>query len=526
MTVQTPGFLSEPKIHSLLALLKMLNTGELEVPRFQRPFVWDDDRQLELLRSVRDGLPIGSLMIWETRTHISASDRLGDRALPASDAAIHKYLIDGQQRLATLYSALVPLGEGEAIPAESAYFDLVLDDFVMLSPKEVGAQHLDLRLVLDSVRFRKAQRAFAEEVEDLWIERSDRVATAFKDYQLATVTLKTDDLALVIRTFERVNTQGVQMSRVHMIHALSWSETFHLTERLEALRVERLSDLGWAELDDERILDACRLRLGLPFDDKQPDRLARLLQANPEELDRAVEDLARAALFLRDRCHVRTPRLLPFRQQLLVLARALAEVSAEDDTVAGRLDAWFWVSSLTGWFEGGEGAAARGRLQSALDTIVAIARGEHRSPFGARTERKPIGPVLNLNAGRGLVLVLLLTANRPLRADGQVVDLGVLLDHDRVKLAWLFSYEHLRATAASPGNRFLLAGSEAPALRRLLKGSLPWESVRLVAESHVITPAARDLLVRNDAEGFVKARRAALDALEEEWLRNYLSVLE
>lgn len=527
MTVQTPGFLSEPKIHSLVALLKMLSTGELEVPRFsQRPYPWDAARQLDLLRSVRDGLPIGSLMIWETRTLIPANDRLGDRILPRSNAPIRKYVIDGQQRLATLYAALVPPGEGDAIPTESVYFDLVFDDFVMLSPREVGAQHLDLRLVLDSVRFRKVQRAFAEEVEDLWIKRSDRVATAFKDYQVVMVTLKTDDIALVVRAFEQANRSSLPLKRVHMVHALSWSETFPLAERLEALRASRLSDIGWAEIDDECILEACRMHLGLSRDDRQSSRFVEAVRLTPGVLEDAADSLSRAARFLHDRCHVRTPRLLPFGQQILVLARAFWGVSADDGGAATRLEAWFWVSSLLGWFEGGRGAVVQERLQSALDTIVAIARGEHRQPFGTSAEHKPLGQTLNLDTSRGRVFVLLLATLRPRLADGQAVNLEPLLDYGQSKLVGLFPYDRLREAVRSPGNQFLVARNDAAALRqRLMEPSLG-EDVRLIAESHAVTESARELLRRDDAEGFVKARLAALDALEENLLQNYLSVLE
>lgn len=534
MSVRTPGFLSEPKVESLPAILEKIRQGKLEVPRFQRPFVWSDDKQLELLRSVREGLPIGSLMIWETTIAVAAAEHLGERRLPRSPEPIHRYLLDGQQRAATLYDALVPLEPGEPAPSQAAYLDLAMNDFVLRARRgedEGGdgegeaKRYLPLHLVLDSMKLRRWRRDFPEQVADAWTERSDEVATAFKDYKLPTITIATDDLDKAIRTFERVNTQGTQMSGVHMVHALSWSPDFNLMDEMEALRRERLAEIGWAEIDDERILDVCRVRLGLPLERTLGDELARELRANPEVLRGAVGDIARAARFLGDHCGVSDPRLLPYRQQLLVLAAALRAAPAPTEGMIGRLIAWFWVSTLTGWFEG-EGVGAMMRLRESLAQIVDVAEGRREAPFGERTERLPIGPTFTLRRGRSRALVLLLSSLRPRHANGAEVRVAPLLDGDRLEVAWMLPREHLGDEHASPGNRFLLPLSAIGPMRRLLTDpSRSWESLRAIAESHAITEDARAMLLSGDPRGFVRRRRRELDEQEERLLRAQLAAL-
>lgn len=522
--VRTPGFLSEPKVESLPAVLEKLRQATLEVPRFQRPFVWDASKQLELLRSVRDGLPIGSLMIWQTlSTAVTASDQLGDRRLPRSNAPIHSYLLDGQQRMATLYGALVPLAADESPPPQTAYLDLEKDDFVLLASDQREVRYLPLSVVLDSPKLRRAFRAFPEEVAEAWIERSETVATAFKDYKLATITILTDDLDIAIRTFERVNTQGAQMSGVHMIHALSWSEDFHLLDQMDEQRRELLAEIGWDEIDDERILDVCRIRLGLPLDKTLGDRLARKLRTEPSVLRDAVTDIARAARFLQDHCGVSTPRLLPYRQQLLVLSAALRVLPEPSPDVAGRWIAWFWVSTLTGWFEG-EGSAARGRLRASLDDIVDIGLGARKHPFDHRRERRPLSPALNLNSGRGRAFVLLLASLHPLRANGEVADLASLIDRDHIELPWMFSRYQLGDEAASPGNRFLLAAHHVDELKRHMRK--PWGAIEAIARSHAVTEDARNMIARGHYSEFVTARRARLDTLEEGLLQSNFDALD
>lgn len=526
MTVREAGFISDPRVQFLPALLDEIRAGMIQVPRFQRPFVWSADKQLELLRSVREGLPIGSLMIWQTRRAVSASDLLGERKLPPPSAdALHKYLLDGQQRTATLYAALIPLSQGEAPPLGMAYFDLEANDFVMRAePPGDGEGHLlDLRIVLDSIKLRKAQRAFPDDRAEAWIERSDEVSIAFKDYKVALIPIATDNLDLAIKTFERVNTQGTQMGGVHMVHALSWSEGFHLLDRMETLRRERLASMGWDEIEDERILDVCRMRLGMPLETRG-ERLASGLRASPGVLDEAVEDVARVAVLLRE-CHVRSPKLLPYRHQLLVLSTALRELQDPSEQERGRLIAWFWVSALTGWFEG-EGSAARSRLLQSVDQIAPIARGDVHRPFGRR-ERKPLGPSIDVRSGRGRSFVLLLASLHPLDASGGAVDLAPLLDGERLDVTWMIRWDRLESEGGSPGNRFLLPVHEIVELSRRLRDpkKYPWQTLQRVAESHAITEGARQKLASGDERGFVRDRRRALDACEELLLDNYLTTL-
>lgn len=523
MTVRAAGFFSEPKVQFLQSILEEIKTGALEVPRFQRPFVWDDDRQLELLRSVREGLPIGSLMIWQTTAVVSATELLGERRLPKSTALIHRYLLDGQQRMATLYAALVPLAPDEDVPARTAYFDIEANDFVLCAPEEVEEKHLQLSVVLDSVKLRRVQRAFPDEVADRWIERSEEVAAAFKDYKLPTISIATDELDVAIRTFERVNTQGAKMSGVHMVHALSWSESFHLLDSMASLREEVLAPLGWGEIDDERILDLCRLRLGLPLDSSMGERLARELRQRPTVLREAIDDVARVAVFVRQ-CHVWSPRLLPYRQQLLVLSVPLRESPALNDDANGRLIAWFWASTLTGWFAG-EGNAARLRLREALEDILVICSGTRSRPFGNRTRRQPLGLTFDVRTGRGRALVLLLATLKPQLPNGAPVELSAFLSGDQLELPWLVSRNLAQGDHGSPGNRFLLPVSSVGALWQYLK-QRPWAVVCRVAATHAITEAAHNAFVAGDMRRFLEQRRSDLDSYEDRWLRMQLDALD
>jgi uncharacterized protein with ParB-like and HNH nuclease domain len=151
-----PTFLSEPQIQYLVQLLEEIHRGYLQAPRFHRPFVWDVGQRLELMRSIRDGIPIGTITVWRThRADIGIHDRLGPqrvRGAQGDEGLVHQYILDGVQRLSTLYGALYPLGSSpvhEDAGAEffSIYYNLESGDFVTAGQESIEPYHLPLSVL-------------------------------------------------------------------------------------------------------------------------------------------------------------------------------------------------------------------------------------------------------------------------------------------------------------------------------------------------------------------------------------------
>lgn len=51
---------------SLYELLKEVGKGKIQLPDFQRGWVWDDDRIKGIIASVAKSFPIGAVMLLET----------------------------------------------------------------------------------------------------------------------------------------------------------------------------------------------------------------------------------------------------------------------------------------------------------------------------------------------------------------------------------------------------------------------------------------------------------------------------
>ena len=85
-------------------LVAMIERGELLLPEMQRRYVWRASRVRDLFDSLYRGYPSGTILVWES-----------DQGSPVQDMAVEqartpfagcKLLLDGQQRLTSLYSVI------------------------------------------------------------------------------------------------------------------------------------------------------------------------------------------------------------------------------------------------------------------------------------------------------------------------------------------------------------------------------------------------------------------------------------
>jgi len=101
--VETAAF--NPLRTALEDMLKWTDRATLQLPDFQRSWIWDDARIIGLIESVARGFPIGAILTLKSNEprflcHPIEGVRETDRHKP------EKILLDGQQRLTSLYRSL------------------------------------------------------------------------------------------------------------------------------------------------------------------------------------------------------------------------------------------------------------------------------------------------------------------------------------------------------------------------------------------------------------------------------------
>jgi len=85
-------------------LLKDCDRGEIQLPDFQRSWVWDEDRIKSLIASISRAFPIGALMSLDTGGPVNFKPRPVEGAPAEARGKIpQSLLLDGQQRMTSLY---------------------------------------------------------------------------------------------------------------------------------------------------------------------------------------------------------------------------------------------------------------------------------------------------------------------------------------------------------------------------------------------------------------------------------------
>jgi hypothetical protein len=89
-------------------LLATIRTGKTQLPDFQRGWVWDDEHIIRsLLASISRSFPVGAVMMLQTgNPNVRLKPRAVEGAVLPSGAEPERLILDGQQRLTSLYQAL------------------------------------------------------------------------------------------------------------------------------------------------------------------------------------------------------------------------------------------------------------------------------------------------------------------------------------------------------------------------------------------------------------------------------------
>jgi hypothetical protein len=88
--------------YPLNALVGMIDSGQLGLPDLQRPFVWDRIKVRDLFDSLYRGYPAGYFLFWSTDAD-HGTHQIGSNT---SKLAPQKLIVDGQQRLTSVYAVL------------------------------------------------------------------------------------------------------------------------------------------------------------------------------------------------------------------------------------------------------------------------------------------------------------------------------------------------------------------------------------------------------------------------------------
>lgn len=229
-----PKIFDSPQVTRLISIISEVLEGGMQIPAFQREFVWDDEQRLALLDSIEAGLPIGSLVVWKTTTGgVKTYDTIGPiRMQKPADGAI-TYMIDGHQRLATLVGALCnPGGQVDLDRRWPIYYDLAAPEGprFRVHPRRGSPEGswLPLRLLFDGHGLWKFTRALRDTNKMEQAILAERLANRFRDYSIPVIPLVSDSLERAADVFVRINSKGtwLDMMRDSRHSAHDWTPQY------------------------------------------------------------------------------------------------------------------------------------------------------------------------------------------------------------------------------------------------------------------------------------------------------------
>lgn len=395
---------------SLKEVLKEICLGKIQLPDFQRGWIWDDNHIRDLLVSVSRSFPVGAVMMLETGGGMRFQTRPveGLEKTEAVKANPEKLILDGQQRLTTLTQAIAltcPVNtrtsKGKEIKRHY-YFDIrqalatpndldiaiigvdenkqirknfgrdiVLD--LSTREKECEQMYFPCDQIMNSDKWEMTLYEVAPDNYPKFMEFRGKILDSFRHYQLPIIELhKETSKEAVCIVFEKVNTGGVQLSVFELITASYAADGYNLRDDWfgsEARGVdsrkkrigkdpllvgieatEFLQAITLLHTRERKLKDIKEGKTGKqirPVSAKRADVLDLPLSAWKNLADQVEEGFKLAGKFLKKESFY-SPKEIPYSTQIVPLAAILSYLKERwlEPKIYDKLSQWFWCGVL------------------------------------------------------------------------------------------------------------------------------------------------------------------------------------
>lgn len=356
---------------ALKELLAEIHTRTTALPDFQRDFVWEPGATQELIVSIANNYPAGSILRVRDANRVFAAREF--EGAPPLDGTKHTFLVlDGQQRLTSLYQAFYGVGEHRyylnlrKLLAEDADFEEAIfhvrtatkwakarEDFALQAKELIlplavlkggagGFLKWLLQVTNPMPQDERVQMLDAlNKIHERWI-------TTIDDYHFPVVTLSSHTEADALCTiFETLNRTGVKLSVFELLTARFWPQSINLRALWDKAQADHpvIADF---EVDPYYVLQGIALASRKAPSCKRGD----VLNLTAENIDawwgKVISGLATGLEILRDDCKVMLPKWLPYQTMLPPLAAVLARTGMPKTAAAGvqreKIKRWFWCA--------------------------------------------------------------------------------------------------------------------------------------------------------------------------------------
>lgn len=372
-------------------LMEAVDEGIIQLPDFQRGWVWDDYRIRALVASITNNYPVGAAMFLE---YGNSDIRFKYRTIQGSDAqnvVPTELILDGQQRLTSIYSAMysekpVNTRTDKGKEIERFYYldirkcldttidrvdaiitvptnklvtknfgrDIILD--LSTANKEFENKMMPLNIVLDYVKSSQWQNAyyayyqFAPNVIKEFTDFGAKITMAIMQYKMPVISLGKDTpKEAVCQVFENVNTGGVSLTVFELVTAVFAMDNFELRKDWELRQKQYFEGDILSIINATDFLVAITLlasyKKGGTVSCKKKDVLNLTLADYKANADGLAKGFVEAEKLLNEE-RIFVSRDLPYTTQLIplaVLCTLLEDVNKiKIATIKDKIKQWYW----------------------------------------------------------------------------------------------------------------------------------------------------------------------------------------
>ena len=372
-------------------LMISINKGAIQLPDFQRGWVWEDGRIKALIASITNNYPVGAAMFLEYgNDNIRFKYRVIE-GVTATDVIPTELILDGQQRLTSIYSSLYSRNavhtrtdKGKKI-FRYYYIDIkkacdpncdrvdaifsVPETRIITSnfgrdieldlsdrTKEFENKMFPLNLILDFPEEQNWQNEYYafynynQEIIKEFTEFNKKIIMQTLQYKIPVISLGKDTpKEAVCQVFENVNTGGVSLTVFELVTAIFAMDDFELRKDWEERKAKYFDGDLLSCITATDFLTACTLlstyKKGGTVSCKKKDVLNLSLKDYNNFADALSEGFVEAEKILQEE-RVFSNKDLPYSTQLIPLAALYTLLSNGNrikvTNIKNKIRQWYW----------------------------------------------------------------------------------------------------------------------------------------------------------------------------------------
>lgn len=365
-----------PTAQKIDRLIKRIEEGDIKIPAFQRGYVWKQNQVIELLESIVNEYPIGSILLWKSSDHLNSTRNIAGYKIPARDVAYPvNYVLDGQQRLASIYGVFSQLAEQETdtgnynpnLDIFEIFYDFESKEFISKEDINCPNKTIHLRQLLDLTTLFSA----VAKLDTEYHKKAQELASQFLNYEVPVVTIenrKREDVGMI---FERINNTGTRLSTLDLMTAWTWTEDFHLIDATNEL-MDEIDEKGFGGIKHKTLL---QIISGIVQNTTKTKTILSLTgEKVRDNWEKITESIRKAIDFLSTDLKCGHLDFLPFHQQLIGLSKFFAEIVHPDAEQLKVIRQWFWTTSFSKRYSSGQTNA---KMDSDIKGILALKDGDY-----------------------------------------------------------------------------------------------------------------------------------------------------